>query len=821
VLRVRTRVEEDGMETLLQDIRYGVRILLRSPGFTVVAVLVLALAIGANVTIFTFIDAALLRPLPYDKPEQLVKIWDSRQSEITSRFEASYPDYIDWKQQNQAFSSLAAYGGGGNGILSGPHGTEMFPIGRVSDNFFQTLGVQTILGRYFQAGEDLASSPRYAILTYGSWQRRFGGKQDVIGQSLTLSGNPITIIGVLPKDFHFAPTGTVEMYITLHATGGALTRRNLHWIHPIGRLKSGVSFDRAQAMMNTLAANLEKQYPDSNQQLRTTLVPLSELITGQVKPILFVLLGAVGLLLLIACANIANLLLARSAARAKEIALRAALGARRWRVIRQLLTEGVVLVSAGTALGIGFAVIATRLMVRALPQQMANNMPYLKDAGIEPRTLLFAAGLALVTALLFSLAPALRLSNPVLNDVLKEGGRLSAASTWKKFGSSLVVAEVAISAVLLVGSGLLLKSLYRLLNVNAGFNTSHLTTFYIFPNSHRYDKDEQQIVLHRNILAKVQEVPGVESVGSTSTLPVVGGNTSLFRVIGAANTEASYEANSRTISPGYFSVLQAKLKAGRIFDERDSAHSPLVVLINQTLAKIAFGSENPVGKQIVFTYNAQEKPREVVGVINDVHEGALNVESKPAIYTPFDQDSFNIFALVVRSTVPPKTVRAALDKAVHDVDPELVMFQTQTMEDLISQSPAAALHRYPAWLVSVFAASALLLGVIGLYGIVSYSVSQRTREIGIRMALGAQRGNVLKLVLGDGARLAALGIAAGMVAALVTGYFLRSVLFGVNPWDPWTLGIVAAVLAAVGLFASYVPARRASRLDPIKALHYE
>jgi predicted permease len=809
------------METLLQDIRYGVRILARSPGFTVVAVLVLALAIGANVTIFTFVDAALLRPLPYDKPDQLVAIFDARKSQVSSRFEASYPDFLDWQQQNQVFSSLAGYNGPGGRVLTGSSGPEMVENARVTDNFFQTLGVQPLLGRTFRRGEEQMAAPRYAILPYGWWQKRFGGRKDVIGQSLTIDGNPTTIIGVLPRDFHFAPLGDPDIYTTLHAEGGLLERRNLHWLNVIGRLKPNVSRDQAQAAMNTLMANMEQQYPDSHRELRTVSMPLAELITGNTKPILLVLLGAVGLLLLIACANIANLLLARSAARAKEIAIRTALGARRWRVVRQLLTEGMVLVSVGTMLGVVLAVWTTRLMIRVLPEQMRQGMPYLRNASIDFSTLVFAGVVAVATALLFSMAPAVRLSSPGLNDALKEGGRLSAAGSWKKAGSSLVVAEVAISAVLLIGSGLLLRSLYHLLSIDAGFNASHLTTFYVFPASHRYDKDEQQIVLHRNLMEKLLTVPGVTAAGSTSTLPVVGGNTILYRVVGAPMTLLANEANSREISPGYLPALQAKMRAGRNFDERDTPASPQVVMINETLARSVFGSVNPVGKQIVFTFNAKQKPREIVGVVGDVHEGALDVEGKPAIYTPFAQSPDNVFAVVVRSTVAPGALRPALEKAVHAVDPEIVVVEMQTMEDLIAESPVATLHRYPAWLVSVFAASALLLGIIGLYGIVSYSVSQRTREIGIRMALGAQRANVLKMVLADGTRLAAYGIATGVIAALVAAYFLRSILFGVKPWDPLTLVIVAAVLAGVGVIASYLPARRASRLDPIQALHYE
>ena len=783
--------------------------------------MVLTLAIGANVTIFTFINAALLRPLPYHDAAQLVKIWDSRHSEVSSRFEASYPDYLDWRQQNQAFSSLAAYNRSGNASLAGPSGAEMVPVARVSDNFFQTLGVSPILGRAFREGEEKASSPRYAVLSYGFWQRHFGGRQDITGQSLTLNDTPRTIVGVLPKGFHFAPTGDADMYLTLHATDGMLTRRNLHWIHPFGRLKPGVSLEQAQSMMNVLAANLEKQYPESNKELRTVVVPLSDVITGQIKPILIILLAAVGMLLLIACANIANLLLARSVTRTKEFAIRSALGAQRWRVVRQLIVEGTVLTSVGTAAGIAMAIVATRWMLAILPKQMLEDMPYLKDASVETRVVLFAAGLAFLTTLLFSFPPALRLSSPAMNDSLKQGGQLSAASSWKRFGSFLVVAEVAISAVLLVGSGLLLKSLYRLLHVDAGFNVSRLTTFYIFPDVKRYSDDAQAIVLHDKLLASLLAAPGVSAAGSTSTPPVVGGNTSMFRVVGAPLTPLPYEANSRTIDPGYFPALQAKLKAGRYFDEGDNTSAPKVVVINETLARMAFGAQDPVGKQIVFTYSPQEKPRQVVGVVSDVHEGELDTEDKPAIYTPFAQGPDNIFAMVVRSDLDPAALRPEVENAVHQVDSGIVLFQMQTMQEMIAQSPAAMLHRYPAWLVSIFATFALLLGVVGLYGVVSYSVSQRTREIGVRMALGASRNSVLKLILNNGTRLAGIGIISGTAGAVLTGYFLRSVLFGVKPWDLTTLLAVAATLSAICALASYVPARRAARLDPVQALHYE
>jgi predicted permease len=480
----------------------------------------------------------------------------------------------------------------------------------------------------------------------------------------------------------------------------------------------------------------------------------------------------------------------------------------------------MLLASAGTAAGILFAIIATRWMIHTLPKQAIQTMPYLKDACVEPRILLFAVGLGLLTALLFSLPPALGLSAP-LNNALKEGGQQSSAGSWKKVGSSLVVAEVAISAVLLVGSGLLLKSLYRLLSVDTGFTVSKLTTFYVFPDINRYDTEDKVLALHDRLRDALRAVPGVSSVGATSTPPIVGGNTSLLRVAGAPLAPLPYEANSRDIDPGYFSTLQAKLRAGRYFDIRDNRNAPKVVIVNQTLAKIAFGDQDPVGQQIVFTYSPQEKAREVVGVVADIHEGELSDADKPAIYTPSAQGSDSIFALVVRSDLDRATLWPELENAVHQVDSGIVLFQMQTIEDLIAQSPAVVMHRYPAWLVSVFAVSALMLGVVGLYGVVSYSVSQRTHEIGVRMALGAPRGSVLRLVLANGARLAAIGIAGGVAGAVLAGYFLRSVLFGVKPWDVFTLVVVTGILSAICVLASYLPAHRASRLDPVKALHYE
>ena len=808
------------MESILQDLRYGLRTLLKAPRFAITAVITLAVGIAANVAIFTFVDATLIRPLPYKDSRQLVAIYDTREQTVSSQFEASYPDYLDWKQQNQVFTSLAGYSRGGT-ILRGQGAPEVLPGAVVSDNFFSTLGVQPLMGRDFRLGEDLASAPGTVILSYGFWQRRFGGKQDVVGQVVTLGRNQVTIIGVLARDFHFAPAGDPDVWQPLQAQGALRDRRNLHWLNVVARLKPGVSQGTAASGMKVVMEGLEKQYPVSNTKLRTTIVPLNEVIVGNIRPILLLLLGAVALLLMIACSNVANLLLARSLSRRREVAVRMALGASRRRLVRQMLTEGILLSTTGAVVGVLLAEWMVNVLVAAIPQALLNTMPYLKMMSIDGSVLLFALVITLFTGVLFALAPAFQLSGKHIHDAFRDGARGSQSAGWRRFASALVVAEVAISMVLLFGAGVLGKSFYRLLQVDTGFNYHNVSSMAVAIPSAQYSTNDQQIAFYRTLLDHVQALPGVQSAGVTSTLPIGQGNTSNVVVMGQPYTGQGFEANSRSVDSHYFQTLQAQLIAGRWFNETDTLEAPQRVIVNKTFADMFMKGLDPVMQQVRFTYSDKEKPRQVVGVVNDIKEGQLDAPSLPAIYTPYLQDSSTFLYLVVRSSQDPAAAIPQTQAAIRRIDPNVATFQEQTMEDYIQRSPVAFFHRYPAWLAGMFAFMALGLGSIGLYGLVAYSVSQRTQEIGIRMALGAQRGNVLRMVLLQGVRLIIPGVVIGTAGGVTAAMLARSLLFRVSAWDPAVFAIVTGLLAAVTLLASFIPARTATKVDPMVALRYE
>jgi macrolide transport system ATP-binding/permease protein len=810
------------IETILQDLRYELRALLKSPRFTSIALITLVLGIAANVAIFTFVDAALLRPLPYRDASRLMEVYDTRNMEVFTQFESSYPDFLDWRVQQRVFDGLAGYGQ--NQVLLRGAGTpELLPSAVVTDNFFQTLGVQPLRGRDFRAREDQAGTPRMVIISYGWWQRHFGGK-DVIGQALSIDSEPTTIIGVLPSDFHFAPVGDPDVWLTLHATGALLQRRNLHWLNVVGRLKLGVSRESASSAMNLIAEGLEKQYPQTNDKLRTALVPLNEVIVGQIRPILLLLLGAVGLLLLIACANVANLLLARAMARRNEMAIRTALGASRARLIGLMLTEGLILSFTGAAAGMAVAYWTIKGFVAMIPVTLLDAMPYLKHMGLDTLVLLFAFALAIITGVVFALAPAFQAASIDVQGALKDGARSSHSNSWRRFASALVVGEVALAMVLLAGSGLLVKSLYRLLNVNPGFDQHNLLGMGVGLSQSRFpQQDAQRLQGHQNLLDRIRALPGVKSAGLSDVLPVSnGGNTSNLRVVGQPSaTPQGREANSRTVNRTYFQTLGAELVQGSWFTEADSATGPQRIIVNKSLADQFMAGLDPLKQQILFTYAATEKPRQVIGVVRDIKEGPLDTPALPAIYTPLEATPYLYFNLILRTEQRPDALVPEIQNAIRQVDSDAITFNVQTMEDRIQRSPAAFLHRYPAVLAGVFAFLALLLGTIGLYGLVAYSVSQRTQEIGIRMALGAQRGNVLQMVLSQGVRLIVPGVAIGIAAAMMVSYLMRSMLFGIHSWDPVIFAAVTAILAIATLAASYLPARAATKVDPMVALRYE
>jgi macrolide transport system ATP-binding/permease protein len=807
------------MNGFLQDFRYALRQLRKSPGFGCTAILVLTLGMCASVSIFAFVDAALIRPLPYPNPNRLVDVTES--VAMIPRANLSYPDYLDWKRLNQVFRSMDVYGGTGY-LLRTSAGTEPVPGTRVSDGFFHTLGITPVLGRDFYTGEDLPAAPRTVILSYSTWQNRFGGRKDVIGETVTLSGVPHTIVGVLPIDFQFAPRGKAEFWTTLHASDSCALRRSCHNFNGVARLKDGVTVATALANMKTIARQLELQYPNDNRDQGASVLPLSEVIVSNIRPILLVLLGGAGLLLIIACVNVSSLLLVRSENRKREVAVRGALGASRARLIRQFVTEGLVLVAAGCCFGLVGAVGMMRILMRLISKDMMATMPYLTGLGMSSHVLAFAGAISVFAAALFSLPPVLRLPLAKLREGLTEGGRGYAGTVWRRFGANLVAVELAIAVVLLVGAGLLGKSFYRLLHVDIGFQPDHLATLQVALSDATYAKDEQVVAVGRQIVSRVQRLPGVESVGLTSVLPVsFNGNTTWIRLVGRPYNGEHNEVNQRDVNSDLFATLHAKLLRGRYFTDTEDASKPSVVIINQALARKYFPGEDPIGKKIGDTDLSPKSITEIIGVVDDVKDGSLDSEIWPAVYYPFNQNSDTYFSLVVRTSQAEQSILPTLVGAVHELDPGIGTMNEATMIDRINDSPTAYLHRSSAWLVGGFASLALLLGVVGLYGVIAYSVTQRTREIGVRMALGAQPRSVYQLIMKEAVWLAGIGIGAGLLSAIAAASLMRGLLFGVRSWDATTLAGVSVVLAISALLASYLPARRAARVDPMVALRYE
>lgn len=807
------------MENLLQDVRYALRQLRTSPGFAVTAILILTLGIGASTAIFGFVDAALIRPLPYQDPARLVDVAES--AAMFPRSNLSYPDYLDWKRLNQVFTSLDAYNQYGY-LLRTSSGSEPVPAVRVSHGFFKTLGVSPTLGRDFHAGEDQVEAPQTVILSYATWQKRFGGRANVAGETVSLSGVTYTIIGVLPQGFQFAPQGNAEFWTSLRQEDNCTKRRSCHDLYGIGRLKDGVTVAMALANMKAIARQLEIQYPDDNRSQGAVVSPLASQFVKDVRPILLALLAGAGLLLLIACINVSSLLLVRSESRKREIAVRGALGASRIRLMRQFTTEGLALAGVGGLLGLAAAQLAMQVLTGFISTDMMSGMPYLAGLGVNSHSLAFTAGISLGATILFAITPMFRLSAEEIKNGLAEGGRGYAGTLWRRFGANLVVVELAVAVVLLVSAGLLGKSLYRLLHVEVGFQPDHLATVAVELSPIAYPKDPDQAEAARKVLSRVSSLPSVQSAGITSVLPVsFNGNTTWIRIVGHPYNGEHNEVNERDVSAAFFTTIRAKLSQGRYFTESDDASKPRVAIINQTLAKKYFSGEDPIGKKIGDTKLTPDSLREVVGVVEDIRDGSLDAEIWPAIYYPLDQSPNTDLNVVVRTSQSEASLLPTLVAAIHEVDPSIGTMKEMTMASKIDQSPSAYLHRSAAWLVAGFAGVALLLGVVGLYGVIAYSVGRRTREIGVRMALGAQRGAVYQLIMREAAWLVGIGIGAGLLCAIGAATLIRGLLFGVRSWDAGTLFAVAFVLAAFALLASYIPARRAAKVDPMVALRYE
>ena len=804
------------IETLIQDLRYMLRQLRKNPGFAATAILVLSLGIGATVAIFAFADATLIKPLPYRQPARLAVIFGS--IPLGPRFHLSFPDYYDYKKLNTVFTSFEVYDSNGF-MLSTPTGAQLAPGARVSAGFFRALGVTPVLGRDFSQGEDVPSAPRTVLLSYSAWQKRYGKRADILGQAVSLDGNPNTIIGVLPRDFHFAPAEPAEFWTAEHDESSC---RGCHWLFGLGRLKDGVTMEMAAANMTAIAKQLELQYPDSNNGQGATVVALPDVIVGDIRPIILLLLAGATLLLLIASVNVASLLLVRTQSRKREIAVRGALGASRQRLLRQFVTEGLVLAAVATAIGLAAADAAMHLLTRLIPADTLAGMPYLQGLGLSLHVLMFTLGICIFSVVIFTATPMLSMSREEMRSGLTEGSRSASGTVWHKLGSNLVVVELATAVVLLVGAGLLGKSLYRLLQVDPGLQPNNLATLQLSIQRANYSTDSQAIALDRQILDRVTELPGVISAATANKLPVGDGDfTTSFRVVGRPYHGEHNEVAFRIVSTDYFKTLQARLLEGRYFTAAEDATKPHVALINRALAQKYFPGEHPVGMFINFDGAKPDQQMQVIGIIDDIREGPLDTDARAAFYVPFEQRPLPFFSVVARTSVDAASLLPVLASTMHQIDPGIATFGASTMEQRIHDSPPSYLHRASAWIVGGFAVLALLLSVVGLYGVIAYSISQRTREIGVRMALGAQRSTVYQLVLKQAARLIAVGLVAGLVGSIGASSLMRNLLFGTTAWDGFTLLAVAALLGTSALAASYLPARRAASVNPLEALRAE
>lgn len=808
---LRDRVE--WVDNFVRDVIFALRQLRKNPGFAITAILILTLGLASSVAIFAFVDAALIKPLPYQDPHRLVMLFES--IPLGPRFHLSYPDYLDWKRQNTVFSSLDVFEPQGF-MMKTSDGLRQTDGARVSAGFFRTLGVKPVLGRDFYDGEDKPETPRTALLSYAAWQKRYGRNPNVVGQPVELDGEIYTVIGVLPRQFSFAPAEPADFW-TIKKAGD--TCRVCHGLFGVARLKDGVAFAAAFANIKTIAENLEKLYPDSNREQKAFMLPLTEVIVGDIRPILLVILSAAGLLLLIASVNVASLLLVRTESRRRETAVRGALGASPKRLVVQFITEGLLLAAIGSVFGLVLAQQGMRLLALLIPKDMLAPMPFLRDLGINSHVLLFAGALAALAGALFAFMPILLLRFTEIREDLSEGSRTSAGTLWRRFGANMVVVELATAMVLLVGAGLLGKSLYKLLHVDIGMQSGHIATVNVQAQPERYNKPELKAALAHEIERRVMSLPGVQSVGITTKMPIEDADwTSSFSILGKPDTGVHKEVAVRFVSAGYMTTLRTRLISGRYFTGDEDSSKPPVVIVNQTLAKQYFPGEDPVGKQIAFD---PKTPLLIVGVINDIQEGQLDAGQRGATYRPFYQVPFGGFVVLARTSQDERAALPSLTMALHDVDNAMALYKPMTMDQKIHDAPSTYLHRSSAWLVAGFAVMALVLSVVGLYGVIAYSVSQRTREIGVRMALGAQRGSVYALVLRQAGWLTLSGLVIGLVCSVAGSIFIRKLLFGVQAWDTTTLCGVAILLGLVSLVASFLPAHRAASVNPADALHAE
>ncbi len=813
------------MQTLWHDLRYGFRLLLRKPGFTVVAILALALGIGANTAIFSVVNAILLRPLPYPEPERIVQL-NHNYPQINLKASVSAFGYTIYKEQAKAFAQIAAGSGGSLNLTSGGE-PEQLQAMMVTASFFPLFGAEAARGRVIAPEEEQDGRNRVAVLSDALWTRRFGGDPNIVNQTITLNGESYLVIGVMSARFQFGREfGQMpDLWVPLTFTPDQLQANRLtnEYLSVFGRVRAGLSVQQAQAEIEVLADNVRKQYaPTMNrEQWNLLLQPLNELVVGDVRFALWVLLGAVGLVLLIACANVANLTLARAADRQREIAVRAALGAGRARVIRQLLTESVLLSLVGGVLGLGLAAWGVELLSNISQIQIPRS----HEIGLDWRVLLFTLGVSVLTGILFGLVPALQVSGGNVYDTLKEGGRSGQGGARGRLRSSLIVAEMALALMLLIGAGLLMRSFWQLQQVSPGFQPNGVLSLMVSLPGQKYKEPPQRVNFFDQLLPQLKALPGVQSVGACLTIPMSGNNSS-----------GSFQIEGRQIPPGqssphgdrwqaagdYFETMKIPLVRGRYFNTQDTANSLGVAIIDETMARKYWPNEDPLGKRITFERDDQGNPRwrEIIGLVGHVKHRNLEGESRVQYYLPYAQrPTQSSMFLVLRTGGDPNSIASAVRTTVRDLDKDLPVFRVATMEQLVADSMAQ--RRFTLWLLGIFAVTALLLAAVGLYGVLAYSVSQRSHEIGIRMALGAQARDVQKMVVGQGMKLVLLGTGIGLVGAFVLMRLMASLLFGVSAVDPVTYIVIAALLASVALLACWIPARRATKVDPMIALRYE
>lgn len=810
------------MNTFLQDLRYGIRMLAKSPAFTIVAIVTLALGIGANTAIFSVVNAVLIRPLPYKEPERIVMVWEDNRARSRHQNVVSPANFQDWQEQNSVFEEMVAF------IdipinLTGTDSPEELSAQNVTFNMFSMLGVSASLGRTFLSEDSKPESSNVVILSYGLWARRFGSDPGVIGNTISLNANPYTVIGVMPPDFKFFIKQSsfsgrqADLWMPLRLTPQTRIRRGRS-LSAAARLKDGVTLEQARSEMNTIAARFEEQYPDFNKNWGVNLVPLHSQLAGEIRPALLVLLGAVGFVLLIACANVANLLLARAAARQKEMAIRSAMGAGRGRIVRQLLTESLLLACFGGLTGLALAYWGTRFLISMSPKDLLG----IDSIGLDYRLLGFTLAVSLITGVIFGLAPAIQASRANINDPLKEGGRSAATSGSRRLRNVFVVTEIALAIVLLVGSGLMIRSVMRLQSVSPGFNPDNLLTVKLLLPGSRYGENHQRIGFFRQTLERVRSLPGVRSASAISFLPFAGlGAATSFKIVGQPEPPAGERpvTDVRVIDPDYFSTMGIQLLGGRNFTDQEATEARHVIIVNESLVRNYFPDEDPLGKKLIVNMMNEPVPSEIIGVVKDTKHEGLDKEPRAMVYWPHPELAYSGMALVIRAERDPLNLAAAVQSEVQSIDRDQPIADIRTMDQLLASSIARS--RFSMLLLTIFAAVALLLAGVGIYGVMSYTVMQRTHEMGIRMALGARSLDVVKLVIGQGMLVALAGVAIGIAGAFGLTRLMSSLLFSVSATDPLTFAGIAVLVAVVALLSCYVPARRASRVDPAVALRHE